>query len=1008
MTDKDGESDSDTMTVTVRTETEPTPPTADAGPDLEGAPGETVTLQGTGSTNPHGQWWQMAHRWKQLAGPEVTLSDVTKGAPSFTVPADAAAGTVFEFELTVTDKDGESDSDTVTVTVPGAEPDPTPPTADAGSDRQAERAERVSLTGSGASHASGSQALSYQWRIAGASHSELQGAAAFLENAARAEAHFTVPGRDDLSDPAAVDDGAWLDFELTVTDGDGESASDRMRLTVEGPDEAVPTPPEADAGSDVEGKRGEADVVLSGSGTAHADGSQELSYQWRIAAASHGELSGLSGRLADAGGARARFTVPRRRDVSDRSALDDGNWITFELTVTDGDGESASDTMQLTIRGSTWTTVHVNASDATADETAGEISFDVALDRSVRDRVSVDYRTVDGSAAAGTDYQSASGTLSFGPGETRKTVTVTLLDDAIDEGSETFELVLSNPTPAGTLKFRSDAEQRATGTIRNTDPAQAAWLSRFGRAMATGVVDALSDRIDRRAQVRSGSGSTSDLSLLTSLVMSSAGGHGAAGYGADFGGSGHPGGLSGHANTMPGTANGMLGRGPAAGFSLGGPPLGGAGAGAGLLFDGGMPMGPGGQGPNGYLPTGSLLVPGGADNRWTGWARTSVGHFSSLGGGLPLHGQMRMGIFGADYSLGRVLAGVAVAHGRGEGGMTPSGLDRTYGAHSSLTSVHPYVAFDVSEDLTVWGQTGYGRGEMGLIESRVGGSNPEELGAYRTGNGLSMAAVGVRGALPDAGGFQLAVKSDAFLVRTTSDAASGVEGNLAAGEAGVSRLRAALEGSRELRFPGGRTLTPSVEVGVRQDGGDAETGLGLETGIGVVYAEPRLGLLVDATVNLLVAHQDSRYKEWGFTGSVRFDPGVAGRGLSLSVMPSLGSASQGAGRLWAMQDLGGLAPYGAAPFDMGRQFAADVGYGMAGPGGRGTGTPYAGVTQSGMGYQVMRYGWRWAVDQRFNVGVEGARQGGFGGFSGGGLLDGGFGRLGESSHSVQLQGGVSF
>ena len=124
-------------------------------------------------------------------------------------------------------------------------------------------------------------------------------------------------------------------------------------------------------------------------------------------------------------------------------------------------------------------------------------------------------------------------------------------------------------------------------------------------------------------------------------------------------------------------------------------------------------------------------------------------------------------------------------------------------------------------------------------------------------------------------------------MRTVSDAVvfRGA-GNLVAAEAGVSRVRAALEGSRELRFAGGRSVTPSVELGVRQDGGDAETGTGLETGFGVVFADPSLCLMMDATLSLLVAHQDSRYEEWGFTGSVRFDPGLSGRGLSLTLTPS--------------------------------------------------------------------------------------------------------------------------
>ena len=122
-----------------------------------------------------------------------------------------------------------------------------------------------------------------------------------------------------------------------------------------------------------------------------------------------------------------------------------------------------------------------------------------------------------------------------------------------------------------------------------------------------------------------------------------------------------------------------------------------------------------------------------------------------------------------------------------------------------------------------------------------------------------MAAVGARCALPDIGGLTLAVKADAFLVRTTSDAVTAAaSGNFAADQAGANRLRTALEGSRALQCAGW-SLTPSVEIGIRQDGGDAETGLGLETGFGVVFSDPGLGLMIDATLSMLVAHQDNRY-----------------------------------------------------------------------------------------------------------------------------------------------------
>ena len=68
-----------------------------------------------------------------------------------------------------------------------------------------------------------------------------------------------------------------------------------------------------------------------------------------------------------------------------------------------------------------------------------------------------------------------------------------------------------------------------------------------------------------------------------------------------------------------------------------------------------------------------------------------------------------MGIIGTDYQMARLLAGVAVAHGRGAGSMTRAGLDRAYRAHSTLTSVHPYVAFDLS----VGEPDGVGSGRLG-------------------------------------------------------------------------------------------------------------------------------------------------------------------------------------------------------------------------------------------------------------------------------------------------------
>jgi Calx-beta domain/FG-GAP-like repeat/FG-GAP repeat len=62
--------------------------------------------------------------------------------------------------------------------------------------------------------------------------------------------------------------------------------------------------------------------------------------------------------------------------------------------------------------------------------------------------VTFDYATADGTANAGSDYLAATGTVTFNPGETDKTINVTVKDDAIDEIDETFFVNLSNPVNA--------------------------------------------------------------------------------------------------------------------------------------------------------------------------------------------------------------------------------------------------------------------------------------------------------------------------------------------------------------------------------------------------------------------------------------------------------------------------------------------------------------------------------------------------------------------------------
>ena len=134
--------------------------------------------------------------------------------------------------------------------------------------------------------------------------------------------------------------------------------------------------------------------------------------------------------------------------------------------------------------------VGISVADTTVQEGAdAQLDFVVSLSRAAPSAVTVAYRTRNGTALAGQDYTDTSGTLTFAAGDTARTVTVPVLDDVHDEGSETMKLKLANAS-GGRI-----TDRKAIGTITNSDPLQRAWLSRFGRTVGTHVTDAVGERL---------------------------------------------------------------------------------------------------------------------------------------------------------------------------------------------------------------------------------------------------------------------------------------------------------------------------------------------------------------------------------------------------------------------------------------------------------------------------------------------------------------------------------
>ena len=363
--------------------------------------------------------------------------------------------------------------------------------------------------------------------------------------------------------------------------------------------------------------------------------------------------------------------------------------------------------------------------------------------------------------------------------------------------------------------------------------------------------------------------------------------------------------------------------------------------------------------PRDLLTGSSFALAGGtaASGFYGLWGRGAVSRFDGREGDLSLDGEVVSGMLGADWTQGAVTAGLLVAHSRGEGGYRGAGAGTVA---STLTGFYPWGRYALSERLSVWGVAGYGEGTLTLTpEDPDGESRP----AMRTDLDLTMAAAGLRGVLvqaPESGGIELAVKTDVMGVRTRTAAVRGGSGKLAAAKADVTRLRLGLEGSRPFRFEGGAALTPSVEIGVRHDGGDAETSFGVDIGGGIAWSDPQRGLSAELRGRGLLSHRAEGFREHGLSGSLGFDPTPGARGLSLTLSQTLGAqATGGMDALLGRRTLAGLAANdnGNGEDPANRRLELKLGYGFAAFGDRFTSTPELGIGLSNAGRDYS-LGWR--------------------------------------------------
>ena len=339
------------------------------------------------------------------------------------------------------------------------------------------------------------------------------------------------------------------------------------------------------------------------------------------------------------------------------------------------------------------------------------------------------------------------------------------------------------------------------------------------------------------------------------------------------------------------------------------------------------------------------------------WGDAALTSFDGSIGALSLDGDVLTATLGVDRSFGsRWLTGLAVSYSDGDGSYGPNSGGGSL--RSTMISLVPYIRFRASDRIWFWGALARGVGDMRL-EPRAGSVLETELDH-------ALAAVGGRARLARMGGsssaLELALRSDLLWSRSSSDAAAG----LREATGSIHRSRVMLEGTVEFPFLGGR-LRPSVEGGLRNDGGDAETGFSYELGYGLGWNIR--GVTIDATgrTQLIFAGQDLHYEESGYSLSILLGSGGGNPGPHLSVGSTWGAAQSGLETVWtepAWANAGVALP-------LAQRYRTEFGYGF---GGERHWYPFVAMDAQAADTRAVRLGLKLQLNRQMGLRLEAGRR----------------------------------
>ena len=315
------------------------------------------------------------------------------------------------------------------------------------------------------------------------------------------------------------------------------------------------------------------------------------------------------------------------------------------------------------------------------------------------------------------------------------------------------------------------------------------------------------------------------------------------------------------------------------------------------------------------------------------WGGGDYRNLSGESGEIKWDGDLLSVHLGGDVRLREdVLAGLMVSRSRSdlkyEAGTTQKGDHEL-----SVTNVSPYVGWSALDGgMDLWASVGYGTGDL-EVSYGPDGTDGKALSDVE----MRTVSAGVSGRVMEleAGG-AIRIKGDAL--KTTLEVDDSSDGAIEKESFDASRLRVSVEASLSRAMDSGAKLEPSVEAGVRHDGGDGNTGSGIELNVGLRHTQPTSGVTLEGGAYTLVGRDD--YQEWGIHGQLQVAAGTAGRGLSLNLSPGYGNTPSGLQKIW-QQD---VIEQDANSRDAGMRVDTRLGYGLSTLGGQGLLTPYSEIT----------------------------------------------------------------